>query len=253
MQFVFTVLANILRSIDSAVGPVETTGEVGNRQHDCPVRQAEQLAQPDHVFRADFADSHVLGPCNPQRQCLILRVAGGGDKIIAGRKAQSAFRVLHGEVFKVCIRISRKNAGHYPAKQRIALCPQTYVAVLNDEIGHVLVAGLVLVLRAVTEQLVKFLEVNSLAVFSPVEPFDEQRPLRNALERCQGHLRNGVFLKKGRARLRSDILKSQNVGQCGGRELSYMGCPLTAPYGTEHAAFLYCAQFWLNPGKRRSC
>ena len=67
----------------------------------------------------------------------------------------------------------RDNTGHYPAKQGIALCPQAYVSVLDDKVGHVLVAGLVFVLRAVTEQLVEFLKVNLLAVFSPVESFDE--------------------------------------------------------------------------------
>ena len=253
MQFVFNVPADVLRGINSAVGPVETAGEVRNCQHNCFVGQAEQFAQPDYVPRADPADWHVLGPLDPQRQRLILRVASGGNKIIARREAQSAFCMLHGEVFKMCICISRENTGHYPAKQRIALCPKAYVAVLDDKIGHVFVAGLVFVLRAVAEQLVKFLEVNLLAVFSPVESFDEQRPLRNALKRCQSHFRKGVFFKKGGARLRSDVLKSENIGQCGGWELSYIGCPLTAPYRAEHTAFLYCAQFWLNPGKRRPC
>ena len=135
--------------------------------------------------------------------------------------------VRHSEVFKMRICVSRENTGHYPAKQCIALCPQADVSVLDDKIGHVLVAGLIFVLRALAEQLVKFLEVKLLAVFSPVKSFDEQSSLRNVLKRCQGHLRNNVFLKKGPARLRSDVLKSQNIGQCRGWELSYIGCPLT--------------------------
>ena len=58
------------------------------------------------------------------------------------------------------IRISREYTGHYSAKQGIALCPQAYVSVLDDEVGHVLIAGLVFVLRAVIKQLIEFLKVN---------------------------------------------------------------------------------------------
>ena len=49
---------------------------------------------------------NVLSPPDPQRQRLVLRVASGSDKIIARSEAQSAFCVLHGEIFKMRIRIS---------------------------------------------------------------------------------------------------------------------------------------------------
>ena len=55
----------------------------------CSVGQAEQAAQPGYILRADVANSHVLGPSNSQCQCLILRVAGGGDKIPVKKMGKS--------------------------------------------------------------------------------------------------------------------------------------------------------------------